>query len=76
MLNPEGFQYTGEYADSGDAFLPDWFYRSYSVTDAREDRATVYEAFFLESDEWWEDHPLIRRKMEEMKMMIPAAFGD
>ena len=74
-LNPNGFRYTEDYVND-DAFRPEWFYREYSVTEVREDRATIYEAYYLEPEEWWEDHPLIRRKLDVMMEALPEAFGD
>ncbi len=71
-LNPEGFQYTWDYHNRV-GFDPEWFYRSYGVVSAVEDRATVFEAYIAESSEWWEAHPRIRRKLEAMLEAVPFA---
>ena len=34
--------------------------------DEGEDRATVFEAYFLEDAEWWEAHPHLRKKLDVM----------
>ena len=34
--------------------------------DPAEDRATVFEALFMEDASWWEAHPHIRRKLDVM----------
>ena len=73
-LLPEGFEYTGSGLDST-GFDPDWFYREYSVKSEKEDRATVFEAYFLESPEWWEDHPHIAKKFALMRLLLDAGFG-
>lgn len=73
-LLPEGFEYTGSGLDST-GFDPEWFYREYSVKSEKEDRATVFEAYFLESPEWWEDHPHIKKKFALMRLLMDAGFG-
>ena len=73
-LLPEGFEYTGSGLDST-GFDPDWFYRKYSVKSEKEDRATVFEAYFLESPEWWKDHPHIAKKFALMRLLLDAVFG-
>lgn len=73
-LLPEGFEYTGSGLDST-GFDPEWFYREYSVKSEKEDRATVFEAYFLESPEWWEDHPHIAKKFALMRLLLDAGFG-
>lgn len=64
-LNPEGFQYTDD-PDIEYTFDDDWFYWYYSAMDPAEDRATVFEALFMEDASWWEAHPRIRRKLDVM----------
>jgi hypothetical protein len=73
-LLPKGFEYTGSGLDSS-GFDPEWFYREYSVKSEKEDRATVFEAYFLESPEWWEDHPHIAKKFALMRLLLDAGFG-
>ena len=72
--NPEGFAYTGNYTDYS-GFDPEWFYREYSVTTDREDRATLYEAYFTEPEEYWEGHPHLRKKLNRMLLFLKGAFG-
>ena len=64
-LNPEGFAYTGVSVNE-EAFDPYWFYRDYSLCSPMEDRATVYEAVFMEPAEWWTEHPHLRKKLDVM----------
>ena len=67
-------EYTGSGLDST-GFDPEWFYREYSVKSEWEDRATVFEAYCLESPEWWEDHPHIKKKFALMRLLLDAGFG-
>lgn len=69
-FNPEGFQYSRRY-DTTVGFDPEWFYRSYGTVDPLEDRATVFEAYFEKKEKWWEAHPKIRAKLEEMLRSFP-----
>ena len=73
-LNPAGFEYTWDYYYQG-FYDQEWFYRTYSVTHPGEDRATVFEAYMLEPEEWWEAHPHIRRKLDAMMEAVPEVFG-
>lgn len=64
-LNPEGFQYTDD-SDIKYTYDDEWFYWYYSATGPAEDRATVFEALFMEDADWWEAHPHIRKKLDVM----------
>ncbi len=73
-LNQDGFAYAHVLGDDT-GFDPEWFCRDYSVMDDEEDRATVYEAYFTESPEWWEEHPHIRKKLDRILRMLEEEFG-
>lgn len=68
-LNPEGFQYT-DNPDIQYSFDDNWFYWYYSAMDPAEDRATVFEALFMEDASWWESHPHIRQKLNVLLKVI------
>ena len=61
--------------EAGNGFDPEWFCRDYSVTYDEEDRATVYEAYFTESPEWWEGHPHIRKKLDRILLFLEDTYG-
>ncbi len=73
-LNPEGFRYTCQYDDYS-GFDSDWFYRSYGVVNPLEDRATIFEAIFKESDDWWDVHPQLKQKRDVMIVLLQAYHG-
>lgn len=64
-LNPDGFQYTDD-PDIRYSYDDNWFYWYYSAMDEAEDRATVFEAYFMEDAEWWKTHPHIWKKLNIM----------
>ena len=69
-LNREGFVYgEQEYVNLYD-YDEEYFYWYYSAMDEGEDRATVFEAYFLEDAEWWEEHPHLRMKLDVMLDII------
>lgn len=86
-LNPEGFQYLNQDYDNDNKpeinpslLLPEttaWFARNYSVTNAREDRASLYEMLFYEGnfyvEKWWE-YPHLYDKIMEMNKELNQAF--
>ena len=80
-LNPEGFEYTDD-PDIQYNFDDDWFYWYYSAMRPGEDRATVFEALFMEDASWWDAHPHIRRKLDAMleaaglEQLSPEAVPD
>ena len=71
-LNPPEFEYIldSANAESAEDFDPEWFYRLYGTVNAEEDRATVFEAFYCEKDQWWEDHPHIKEKLDVMMRAV------
>ncbi len=78
-LNPEGFLY-GADPSAENAFedLEDggpWFVRKYAAIHEEEDRATIFEAYMLKDTEWWDDHPLIGKKLEKMLETAQPVFG-
>lgn len=73
-LNPEGFTYTQDMGDYS-GLDPEWFCREYSVTFQDEDRATVFESYFTESPEWWEEHPHIKKKLDRILLFLEDPFG-
>ena len=78
-LNPEDFVYgTDSSASNTFESLEDggpWFVRRYATIHEEEDRATVFEAYMLKDTEWWEDHPLIGKKLEKMLEAAEPIFG-
>ena len=68
-LNPKGFKYKGDHY--GDLVTPekhaDYFVYEYSKATDWEDRASVAEMWFSESETWWAEHPKIRIKLDRMK---------
>ena len=80
LLNPEDFLYSGDYFEMDiweQAAYHDYcFVRGYSTISEEEDRATVIEAVFLFDDDWWDDHPQIRKKLDTLLAAAHPVFGD
>ncbi len=78
-LNPEDFVYdTDPSASNTFESLEDdgpWFVRKYSTVHEEEDRATIFEAYMLKDTEWWDEHPLIGKKLEKMLEAAEPVFG-
>ncbi len=78
-LNPEDFLYSEDNFDlnAWEQAAPAgaFFVRSYSTVDEYEDRATIFEALFRYDQEWWDDHPYIRRKLDRMMEVAEPIFG-
>ena len=78
-LNPEGFSYSGDTALMEGAKAhrepEDWFARDYGKYNAKEDRATVYEAIVTKDDEWWNSRPHLRKKKEYLLEKIRSYFA-
>ena len=53
----------------------DWFVRDYGKYNAKEDRATVYEAIVTKDDEWWNSRPHLRKKKEYLLEKIRSYFA-
>ena len=47
----------------------------HEIWHATEYRATIFEALFRYDQEWWDDHPYIRRKLERMMEVAEPIFG-
>ncbi len=76
MLNPEGFQYTGNYAEYAKDYDPAYFASGYGTTDPREDRATIVEMVFSENrNEWFSSHPAVKRKLDFMNTVLKETIG-
>ena len=79
-LNPEGFEYTGDFtiiADGTDDLEPDdWFAREYSKSDAYEDRATVFDAIMTQAEAWWNTRPHLQEKARFLLDKAEPIFGD
>ncbi len=78
-LNPQGFLYgtdpsAKEPFESQEDAGP-WFVRRYATIHEEEDRATVFEAYMLKDTDWWENHPLIGKKLEKMLEAAEPVFG-
>lgn len=70
-LNPEGFQYSYDYTSDAEDFNADYFVRGYGTADPLEDRATITEAVFFENrNEWFAEHPAIKRKLDAMNLAL------
>ncbi len=86
-LNPEGFQYLNKDYDNDNKpeidpslLLPEttaWFARNYSVTNAQEDRASLYEMLFYEENSYvekWQEYPHLYDKIMEMNKELNRVF--
>ncbi len=78
-LNPEDFQYNGDYFARDewayDAYLDDWFVRRYSTVDEMEDRATIIEAIFDHDRSWWNERPHLKAKRDRLLGSVKPIFG-
>ncbi len=78
--NPTGFIYKEDYS-SYDPWPnindeTEWFVREYSKINEMEDRATVIEALFLYDNDWWNEHPYIKRKLKYLLDISEPVFGE
>ena len=66
-LNPDGFTYTGEYGSLGTNIQPEWysyFIDDYSMINATEDRARIFEYAVEDSGTLFRDAPGLIAKLQ------------
>lgn len=76
-LNPDGFTYTGEYGSLGTNIQPEWysyFIDDYSMINAAEDRARIFEYAVENSGTLFRDAPGLIAKLQYYSDCIRDCF--
>ena len=76
-LNPDGFTYTGEYGSLGTNIQPEWysyFIDDYSMINATEDRARIFEYAVEDSGTLFRDAPGLIAKLQYYSDCIRDCF--
>ena len=76
-LNPDGFAYTGEYGSLGTNIQPEWysyFIDDYSMINATEDRARIFEYAVEDSGTLFRDAPGLTAKLQYYSDCIRDCF--
>ena len=77
-LNPDGFTYTGEYGSLGTNIQPEWysyFIDDYSMINATEDRARIFEYAVEDSGTLFRDAPGLIAKLQYYSDCIRDCVG-